>query len=297
MKRILSLSAALILLSTGATPLQAALLYGATGQGTNGTLVILDPATGAVVTNVGALVDAGGNPYSITGLRFQPGTGVLYGSTGNASPTAPGHLVTINPATGRVTDIGALNNAPFQGSSDITFDRTSGTLYGNANGPGTVRLFTINKATGAATAVGPSGLTSTFGGMGLDEDAGGTLYFAGVNVFAGNHLWTWNKATGAATLVANLTGLGGLEPNALAFHNGTLYVSLTDHGGGNSLGTINTVTGAVTVIGPTVSNLDALAWQESLAAVPEPGSLAVVGIAALALLLRRRCSAPVPQPD
>src|SRR5205085_2001542 len=106
-------------------------------------------------------------------------TGELYGSTGN-SPAASAirSLVKIDPATGRVSVVGPYNvAAPSARStmSDLSFDPTTGILYGmgSVGGP---NIFTINTATGAATVVGSNGpLTSTTGG-GIAFNAAGQAY-------------------------------------------------------------------------------------------------------------------------
>src|SRR5256885_6177186 len=63
---------------------RAATLYGSTSAGGPGELYVLNPATGGVIQDVGPLNDAFGANYPVTGLSFNPITGVLYGSTGNA---------------------------------------------------------------------------------------------------------------------------------------------------------------------------------------------------------------------
>src|SRR5205814_5822857 len=98
-------------LAAGASRARAAILYGATSAGGPGELFILNPASGAVVTDVGPLNDALTVNYPVTGLAFSPVTGVLYGSTGNAG-AVDAILVTINPATALVTVIGSFNAGP-----------------------------------------------------------------------------------------------------------------------------------------------------------------------------------------
>lgn len=143
--------AVLTLLLTGVLWVEAGPLYGATGsKGVSGELVILNPATGGMLTDIGPLVDGSSNPYGITGLAFQPGTGVLFGSTANLSPTAPRHLVTINPVTAQVSDVGSFGVGS-ETMADITFDPTSGILYGLESVSG--NLCTINLTTGAATSL------------------------------------------------------------------------------------------------------------------------------------------------
>jgi hypothetical protein len=279
----------------GGRPAWANALYGATGSnGVNGELVILSPTTGAVTTDIGALVDGSGNPYGMTGLAFQPGTGALFGSTANVSPTASAHLVRINPATAQVTDIGSFSVGSTM--SDITFDRTTGTLYG-WHAAGDHSLYTVDLTTGLATQVGTLS-RGDFGGGGLAADAAGNIYSTPDGVTAANPtLRTVDKVTGATTTVASLSG-GPLSNNinALDFDSaGTLYGINNDRGlpSRTHLVTIDTATGVNTDIGGSLDNLDAIAFQSIAAAVPEPAALTLFGagagaLAACASLRRRR---------
>ena len=58
-------------------------LYASAAAGATGRLYRLNPATGAVIQDIGPLNDVTGLNYPITGLAFHPTTGTLYGSTGN----------------------------------------------------------------------------------------------------------------------------------------------------------------------------------------------------------------------
>jgi hypothetical protein len=87
-------------------------LYGATASNQPGQLVILNKATGALVSAVGPTNDSVGTNYGITGLAYNPTSGILYGSTANGSSynaSTRANLVTINLASGLVTVIGAFN--------------------------------------------------------------------------------------------------------------------------------------------------------------------------------------------
>src|SRR5689334_18714902 len=69
---------------------QVPLLYAATGYASSfGELYILNPVDGSVITDVGPLNDSQGNNYGLTGLRYDPSTGLLYGITIGTSLTAP----------------------------------------------------------------------------------------------------------------------------------------------------------------------------------------------------------------
>jgi hypothetical protein len=263
-------------------------LYGATGSAAvEGHLFILDPATGSSLLDIGALLTAAGAPVGITGLAFDPVSGVLYGSTANASPNLAQHLVTIDPVTALVTDIGSFG-VGVSTLSDITFDPTTNTLYGWQAASGH-HLVTVDRTTGAITLIGPG--TAAFGGGGLASDAAGTLFSTpdGATNPPGT-LNTVDKATGILSLIGGLSGAplpNGM--NALAFDGaGVLFgVNLTRGGGARHLVTINTGTGAVTDIGRTEDNLDAIAFRPT--AVPEPGLLGFLMAGGVGgLLLRRR---------
>ena len=102
LRRFIPALALTLLLGIGAELASADQFYLATGaNGIAGSLYLINPATGAVVRTIGPLIDTAGRAYGMTGMAFQPGTNVLYGSTANLSPTAPGHLVRINPEIGR----------------------------------------------------------------------------------------------------------------------------------------------------------------------------------------------------
>jgi hypothetical protein len=266
---------ALGMLALAAGQADASVLYGATSGG-HGELYILNPATGGVLTDVGALHDAAATNYSVTGLAFDPNTGLLYGSTGGVSGT---RLLTINPATALVTVIGSYG-AGTATMTDLAFD-PSGNLYGISSSGG-ANLYSINKLTGAATAVGGSGISFTEGG-GLAISSGDVFYGTPIPGDYG----TYNSGTGAYTNVgtpASPAGTGGSYA-ALAFAGNTLYGDnlLPGTGGGLShLVTIDPATGTVTDIGPSVTHLDAIA------VVPEPGAMTLLVGGVISLLATRR---------
>jgi hypothetical protein len=268
------LSAAALLTTIGVLNIasaDAATLYASTSAGGPGELYTLNPATGAMVSHIGSLNDTFGNNYPITGLAFNPVTGVLYGSTGNAG-SVDAMLVTINPATALVTPIGFFNAGPTNSSgtpttmADLAFD-SAGNLYGigSIGGP---QLYFINPLTGQATVIGSTGLTSTSGG-GLAISPGGVFY----GTPTGTRFGTYNPVTGAYSNIANPTKPTGGAYGALDFDGNTLYG--LDVGAGSppptALVTISPA-GVVTSLGFSLDSLDAIAF----APVPEPGALALL---------------------
>jgi hypothetical protein len=168
--------------------------------------------------------------------------------------------------------------------ADLTFDST-GTLYGWLV-PFSADLHTIDLTTGAATLVGDAGI-GTFG-SGLAADAGDTLYLAGDGVDGILH--TVDRTTGVPTPVTTLTGgpAGfGTPIGALDFNpNGVLYGVNLAFGGGvpAHLVTIDPGTGGVANLGQSVDHLDAIAFR----VVPEPSSLALLGVGVAGFWRRRR---------
>jgi hypothetical protein len=255
-------------------------LYGATGsRGIAGHLYILDPNTGVVITDVGPLRDAQGNNYGLTGLAFEPATGKLFGSVANqtTTPSAKGHLVSIDPSTAQVTDIGSFG---FETStmSDITFDPLTGTLYGWRSGDDH-GLYEINKTNGTATLVG--GETDDFGGGGLAADLDGTFFstYDGQTGIPSGHLFSLDKPNGASTIVDLLSGpFSIIIINAMDFNSGgALFGVQTARGNPalTNLVTIDPATAAMTNLGQSVNDLDAIAFLRSAPPdqVPEPASV------------------------
>ena len=269
------------------TSTEAAVIFAATASGGPGELYILDPATGAVIKNVGPLNDASGANYPITGLAFHPETKVLYGSTGNNSDS-PGTFVTIDRKTSLVTVIGPYNAGPVSGGgkpatmTDLVFD-TAGNLYGvgSVGGP---QLYSIDITTGQATVIGNSGFTSTTGG-GLAIGPDGTFY----GTPTASRFGTYDTATGAFTEIVNpITRPGGGGAYAaLAFSpSGELYGLNSAPGSPppTYLAIINPATGGVTTVGGQleVFALDAIAF------IPEPTTLVLALSLALVGITRRR---------
>ena len=164
------------------------ILYGATGsQGVTSVLYQIDKTTGAG-TAIGSI------GFNVSGIAFDPTSGILYGLSGNAD-AGPAELVTINTTTGAGTLVGTVTGAVTDAFPDITFD-AAGNLYAwTENGD---RLVKIDKATAAVTFVGPpvgSGRT------GLAFSHAGILYLE-----VSGSLRIIDPVTGA--LVTTISGLG-----------------------------------------------------------------------------------------
>ncbi|MEO6183744.1 MAG: Calx-beta domain-containing protein, partial [Verrucomicrobiota bacterium] len=234
----------------------ALVFYGSTAAGGPGELYILDPATGAVVQDIGPLNDSVSTNYGITGLAFHPFTGVLYGSTAGNDTNTYRKLVTINTNTALITVIGSYN-AGNSTMGDIAFD-SSGNLYGVSTSGG-ARLHSINIGTGQATLIGSSGVTFTEGG-GLAISSTGVFFSTPTS----GRFGTYNPVSGAYTqIVAPTRPVGGAYA-ALAFDGATLYglnLGPSTSGYLTHIVTFDTSTGAVTDLASSVVKLDAIAFQ------------------------------------
>jgi len=261
-------------------------LYASTSAGGPGELYRINPATGAMVQDIGPLNDASGGNYPITGLAFNPMTGLLYGSTGNAIAGKEARLVTINPASGLVTLIGSFYAGPVNSSgtpatmADLAFD-SLGNLYGvgSIGGP---QLYSISLVTGQATLIGNTGLTST---------SGGGLGISPTSIFYGtptsSRFGTYNSGTGTYVNIANPTKPLGGAYAALAFNGSTLYgldLGPSSTGLATELVTIDPATGAVSDIGGSIPSLDAIAFS----IVPEPSTMTLLALAGASLWFKAR---------
>lgn len=221
-------------------------------------LATVDVATGAT-----SLI--GGTGAILTDIAFSP-TGDLYGISFS-------DLYKVNAATGATTLVGSLGAV--SGTANALVFGADGTLYMAGSS-----LYTVNTLTGAASTIGSIGFQS-----------GGDLAFVGGNLYmasSGNQLIQVNSATGLGTLIGNL-GVGSMFGLATP-DNITLYGVA-----GQSVYQVDTATGGATfqsTFAPTLSGgAFGLAFLSEAGGgnnVPEPGVLALLGLAMLAAVAGRR---------
>lgn len=157
-------------------------LYGADGEGGNPNtlLYLLDPETGNILTAIGPIQDGTDSEinYPVTGLAFDPTTGLLYATTGDDIDSDRSEkLIRIDPMTGLATLIGPVVSIVDEGEGESTVSHTmgdiafapDGTLYGWSECGCEDDLYTIDLTTGVATLTSDSG---------LDESVGSALEFA-----------------------------------------------------------------------------------------------------------------------
>ena len=262
------------------------------------SIIALRPGSNSKLLDIGVApnfsVSEIGNTgvQSLSGIDQQPGTGVLFGSSGFNDT---GTIYTIDPATGAGTLVGASG---FEAVSGLAFD-LNGDLYGSASAFGntvTDRLIKIDPLTGAGTTVG------TFQAFGIDGIDGiaihpttGVMYATSViSSTQADPLFSVNKATGAVKFLGTRTepGTGNAAPGAivgLSFDsNGVLYGS-TGGGDGNILAIdINSLTFSVLGDATTSGSVSDLVVLKPVV-VPEPSSVWIaMGLLATGVAVRRR---------
>lgn len=216
-----------------------------------------------VDVSTGATTVVGNTNVFLTDIAFDP-SGNLYGIDF-------GSLYSVDQNTAQATLIGALGAVA--GFANALVFGADGTLYMAGS-----TLYKVNTGTGASTAVG--------GGIGFQSAGdlafvGGELYMAASN----NHLVKIDTGTGIGSDIGSI-GVGGVFGLATP-DNTTLYGMA-----GQQVFTISTFdasTGAVQTFNPSLGFAAGSAFKsEAGASVPEPGSIALIGVALLAAGAARR---------
>jgi len=159
-------------------------VYVVTSQSFDGTshLLIIDPANGNLISDLGQLLDAGGNGCGINEIEFHPATGVLYALASNNSSigtrcgvggSTGGYLLTININTMQYT---VLGREPTLGnnSGGIAFN-AAGLLYFTPGWGDVGTLHTLNLTDGSFTSTVNLSQGLGFHGLAIDPSTG-TMY-------------------------------------------------------------------------------------------------------------------------
>ena len=249
-----------------ASPAFGEVMYSSGSDGAG--LATFDTVTG-VGTFVGSYGPGLGAGYAMT---IDNTTGTLYTLMDSYSD---GRLATVNPTTGAATVFGAGNGISNMMILEIADD---GTMY-SASWT-TNSLYQMSKVTGVATFIGPLGFSDI---MDLAYDTTGTLWATNVS-----SLYKVNTTTGAGTFVANLSGI--FSNMGIAFDAANNLFG-TEWGTGNSpFWQINTTTGVATAINAAsgISQPHGGDILHEVSGVPEPGSMAVLGLGLFGLAALRR---------
>jgi hypothetical protein len=191
--------------------------------------------------------------------------------------TVRADLYQINLATGAATLLAQSAGTLPEGSLTVG---PTGVIYTNDADV----IGTLDPLSAAFTAVGPTGSTAfDISGMAFGPTGRLFAFAANGNAPEGSQLLEINPATGVGTIIGPTgifgdTRLGGLAFDLYGNANGGLY--LTE---GSRLFTVDLGTGAASLVGSF-----GVPGMSGIAFIPAPGSLALVGIAGLAVARRRR---------
>ncbi len=213
-------------------------------------------------------------------MDFNSAATTLFGIAAGSAAVGPNSFGTIDTTTGNFAPLVAVTGLPAGTSAGgLSVDPTDETFYVN---DGTT-LYTLNTTSGALTVVGLFGT----GLLNIDIaiDSNGNMF--GHDIGADN-LLSIDKTTGAATIIGP-TGFAANFAQGMDFDfaTDTLYATVYTGGGTGAYVSFDLTTGAGTTIASTTP------WNAEMemaiaSAIPEPTSMALLGLGGLAMLRRRR---------
>jgi hypothetical protein len=279
-RRWIHWTAATLFLALGATAQTRAdaVVYATADNGTTNLFGTMDLTTGQF-TRIATTTPLFGS------LTASPG-GTLYGGAGNLNL----NLYTISPS-GATSQVGtAAAPGDSFGFTGLASEGAAGFFgvyqIGSIPGPFSATLEHISADGNSSNVVGTMGTTfGSFNSGNLAFGPNGTLYFNAWNASFVSTLYSVNTSTGVATAVGS--GLGSTDPLALVSVGTTLYGIDTFAPTDPAIYTIDTTTGVATQTG-TVSGLSTGYTLDTMASVPEPATITLLGTGALALLIFSR---------
>lgn len=265
---------------------KAELVYGVTAQG---NLITWDSGSPTNLLSGIALAGLQLNE-TLVGIDLRPANGQLYG-IGSTS-----RLYNINPATGVASQVGMGQFAPLLDGNTfgMDFNPTVDRIRVVSNADQNLRIHPDSGSIAAVdTALAYGAGDPNFGvapnvvGSAYTNNFAGALTTTLYGIDAGTDSLVIQNPPNAGTL--STVGLLGVDIiDVMGFDisgaSGTAYAVLFDTQTSRSVfATINTTTGAASIVG----EIDGGTTVTAMTVVPEPGTLALLGLASCALLRRR----------